>query len=50
MDHYCGFVFGRLGSCREGLQPYLMLAETRGNFRVNLTELKEVLEEEGFVV
>ena len=34
----------------EGLQPYLMLDETRGNSRVNLTELKEVLEEEGFVV
>ena len=50
MDHYCGFVFGRLGSCREGLQPYLMLAETRGNSRVNLTELKEGLEEEGFMV
>ena len=34
----------------EGLQPYLMLDETRGNSRVNLTELKEGLEEEGFVV
>ena len=27
----------------EGLQPYLMLDETRGNSRVNLTELKEGL-------
>ena len=34
----------------EGLQPYLLLDETRGNSRVNLTELKEGLEEEGFVV
>ena len=34
----------------EGLQPYLLLEETRGNSRVNLTELKEGLEEEGFVV
>ena len=32
----------------EGLQPYLLLDETRGNSRVNLTELKEGLEEEGF--
>ena len=34
----------------EGLQPYLLLDETQGNSRVNLTELKEGLEEEGFVV
>ena len=34
----------------EVLQPYLLLDETRGNSRVNLTELKEGLEEEGFVV
>ncbi|GIR30868.1 MAG: hypothetical protein CM15mP45_01640 [Deltaproteobacteria bacterium] len=34
----------------EGLQPYLLLEETQGNSRVNLTELKEGLEEEGFVV
>ena len=34
----------------EGLQPYLLLDETRENSRVNLTELKEGLEEEGFVV
>ena len=32
----------------EGLQPYLLLEETRGNSRVNLTELKEGLEKEGF--
>ena len=34
----------------EGLQPYLLLDETRGNSWVNLTALKEGLEEEGFVV
>ncbi|MEC7467942.1 MAG: hypothetical protein VYE57_11000, partial [SAR324 cluster bacterium] len=34
----------------EGLQPYLLLEETQGNSRVNLTELKEGLEKEGFVV
>ena len=34
----------------QGLQPYLLLNETRRNSRVNLTELKEGLEEEGFVV
>ena len=34
----------------EGLQPYFMLDETRGDSRVNLTELKEGSEEEGFVV
>ena len=34
----------------EGLQPYLLLDETQGNSRVNLTELKGGLEEEGFVV
>ena len=34
----------------EGLQPYLLLDETRGNSRVNLTDLKEGLEEEGFMV
>ena len=34
----------------EGLQPYLLLDETQGNSKVNLTELKEGLEEEGFVV
>ena len=28
----------------EGLQPYLLLDETQGNSRVNLTELKEGLE------
>ena len=34
----------------EGLQPYVMLDENQGSSRVNLTELKECLEEEGFVV
>ena len=34
----------------EGLQPYLLLDENQGNSRVNLTELKGGLEEEGFVV
>ena len=34
----------------EGLQPYLLLEENQGNSRVNLTELKEGFEEEGFVV
>ena len=34
----------------EGLKPYLLLDETQGSSRVNLTELKEGLEEEGFMV
>ena len=34
----------------EGLKPYLLLDEPRGNSRANLTELMEGLEEEGFVV
>ena len=50
MDHYCGFVFGRFGSCRGGALALFFLDETQGNSRVNLTELKEGLEEEGFVV
>ena len=50
MDHYCGFVFAIWIHAAEGLQPYILLDETRGNSRVNLTELKEGLEEEGFVV
>ena len=34
----------------EGLQPYLLLEVIQGNSKVNLTELKEGLEKEGFVV